>query len=58
MNNDVVLLFLFVCGGALLWGLSNVWKSHLLRGKNVHEDFMAVVVFGAAAVTAFGAEFL
>lgn len=36
------MLYLTVCGGALLWGISNVWKSKLLRGLNVHEDVMVV----------------
>lgn len=57
MNNNTLLLFIFVCGGAVLLGIINAWKSKLLRGKNVPEDLMVVVVFGVAAATAFGMEF-
>ena len=40
--SDRELLYLTVGGGAFLWGVSNVIKSKLLRGLDVHEDVMVV----------------
>lgn len=40
--SDQTMLYSTVCGGALLWGISNVLKSKLLRGLNVHEDVVVV----------------
>ncbi len=57
MDTTTVLLFACVCGGAFIWGIVNVLKSHLLRDKEVHEDLVTVGVMLGATVTSFAIEF-
>jgi hypothetical protein len=41
MDNETLMLFLVVCGGALLAGILNIAKKYFL-GNKINEDMMTV----------------
>lgn len=56
MTHEMQVLLLLVCGGAFLWGVGNVLKSHYL--KTVHADVMVVGTMVGGAVFSITVEIL
>lgn len=58
MEETKQLLFIFVLGGAFLWGIGNVLQKYYLKDHDVDRDVMVVGTMCGASVFSFAAEFM